>query len=176
MEWKLDKAGLTSAFLQTGLAAYGVYVRQPRKSKMRSTNFWLLLTAPYGLINASAKWQQPSDKVMFDLGLKQWQQTPELFYLQRNKRLILVFAQIIEDLKVTGSDSSSDWLINKFNDTFKLGTIPSGPGRMRFFGINLEQADEFTVQTDAEEKLEDVMEYQLTGMRSKESDEPLNEI
>ena len=52
--WKVYKADVKAAFLQTGEAKRDVYVRPPKESLMKSTHLWLLLTAAYGLVNANA--------------------------------------------------------------------------------------------------------------------------
>lgn len=55
----IAKVDVKSAFLQTECAERHVYVIPPRKASDRSHN-WLLLTAPYGPVNANAKWQSES--------------------------------------------------------------------------------------------------------------------
>eukprot|EP00178_Gracilaria_changii_P016074 TRINITY_DN453_c0_g1_i1.p1 TRINITY_DN453_c0_g1~~TRINITY_DN453_c0_g1_i1.p1 ORF type:complete len:311 (-),score=40.62 TRINITY_DN453_c0_g1_i1:1250-2182(-) len=60
--WTLVKIDVKSAFLQTGCAERDIYVVRPKESKNKSF-YWLLLTAAYGLVNASAKWQDQSDSL-----------------------------------------------------------------------------------------------------------------
>lgn len=174
--WTLHKADVKSAFLQTGPAQRDVYVKPPRESGMKSTHFWLLLTAAYGLVNANAKWQVQSDTVFFDLGLNQCQQIPQIFYLHSGDELVLVVAKVVDDIKVAGKHDRAPKFITEFNKKFELGTVWSGPGQMRFFGLNLEQADDFTIRTDANDKLKNVDEYQLSRPRRKEFNDKLNEI
>lgn len=52
--WNLAKIDFKSAFLQSGQAVRDVYVVPPKGSKERFV-YWLLLTAAYGLVTASAK-------------------------------------------------------------------------------------------------------------------------
>ena len=68
MRWPLAKIDITSAFLQTGGAKRDVYVVPPRECHNRS-NYWLLLTSAYGLINADAKWQEHFVHLFLTLGL-----------------------------------------------------------------------------------------------------------
>lgn len=52
--WHLSKIDFKSAFLQSGPACRDVYVVPPLESKSRFV-YYLLNTAAYGLVNASAK-------------------------------------------------------------------------------------------------------------------------
>jgi len=63
--WKMYKADVKAAFLQTGSAGRDVYVKPLRESGMKSTHLWLLLTVAYGLVNVNAKWKVQSDKRLF---------------------------------------------------------------------------------------------------------------
>lgn len=66
---------------------------------MRSGHFWLLETAAYGLLNANSKWQNVSDNCFKNLGLPQCQQTPQLFYKRHGGKLILIAANIVDDIR-----------------------------------------------------------------------------
>lgn len=46
-----------AAFLRTGPAQYNVYFRPPRERKDKN-QYWLLLTAAYGFVNANAEFQK----------------------------------------------------------------------------------------------------------------------
>lgn len=48
--WTIYKADVNSAFRQTEAADRDVYMKLPRKSRLRSIHQWLLLTAAYGLV------------------------------------------------------------------------------------------------------------------------------
>lgn len=56
------------------------------------------------------------------------------------------------------------------------GTVNPGPGTLRFFGSNAIQNDDFTVMTDANDKLESLSDFPLTSPRRKQSDDVLNKI
>ena len=174
--WKIKKADVKAAFLQTGAATRDVYVKPPRECGMKSTHMWLLLTAAHGLVNANAKWQVQSDELLFDLGLKQCQQVQQLFYRRKNGELVLIVAKIVDDIKVSGEVDFVVQFMKRFNSKFKFGTVASGPGRMRFFGINIEQAEDFTIHTEADEKLNALTEFYLSRPRRKEHKSYLNDI
>ncbi len=174
--WTLYKADVKAAFLQTGSADRDVYVRPPRESHLKTTHVWLLLTAAYGLVNANAKWQNKSDDVMFQLGLTQSKFIPQLFYKKEGGKLVLIVAKIVDDLKAAGVGNNAKNFLENFHKVFNLGTINHGPGRLRFFGINTVQSKDFTVTTDADDKMEAVSEYPLTRQRRKEPEMKLNDM
>lgn len=174
--WKLYKADVTAAFLQTGAADRGVYVRPPTESRMRSSHMLLLLTAAYGLVNANAKWQSHSDSIMLELGLLQSKYIPQLFYKKQNGKLVLLISKIVEDLKVAGQGNNAQVFVEAFDQKFKFSTVSHGPGKMLFFGINTVQHEDSSIETDAEDNIEAVTQYPLLRQRRKESDSPLNAI
>jgi len=143
---------------------------------MRSTHLWLLLTAAYGLVNSNAKCQSQSDQVILDLGLLQSKNVPQLFYKREGGSLVLVVAKIVDDLKAAGKGRNAKQFLEEFNRRFKLGTINSGPGKLRFFGINTLQNEDFTIETDADDKMQALNEYPISRQRRKMGEKPLNEI
>lgn len=82
---------------------------------MRSTHLWLLITAAYELVDANAKWQVQSDQVIFDLGLQQCNQIPQLLYLNHNAELVLVVAKVVDDIKEAGCRDNASTFIQAFN-------------------------------------------------------------
>ena len=174
--WKVHKADVKSAFLQTGAAMRDVFVKPPRESGMRSTHMWLLLTAAYGLVNSNAKWQVQSDQSFFELGLTQCQKIPQLFYRRHNGNLVLIVAKIVDDIKAASADGNAKAFIENFSQKFDLGTVATGPGKMRFFGINTVQEDDMTTHTDADDKLNALTEYAISRSRRKHFDQPMNPL
>lgn len=174
--WTLYKADVKAAFLQTGTAQRDVYVRPPRESKMKGSHLWALLTAAYGLVNANAKWQNQSDQLMFDIGLVQSTHVPQLFFQNENGRLVLIVAKIVDDLKVAGEGDRAKLFLDKFDKKFKFGNVNHGPGKLRYFGINTIQNVDFTVETNADDKLDGVQEYPLSRQRRKEYNEALTKL
>lgn len=174
--WKVIRVDAKTAFLQTGEAQREVYVIPPVESGMRKTHFWLLMAAEYGLVNSNAKWQAKSDERIYEIGLKQSQNIPQLFYMHDEGKLVLIAAKIVDDIKLAGTEYHTSRFIKMFNKSFKLGTVVKGPGSMRFFGINIEQDEDNTITTDAEDKLNDLTEYCLSRTRRKQFGSSLNQI
>lgn len=135
-----------------------------------------MLVAAYGLVNANAKWQVQSDEAMHKIGLVQCRQTPQLFHMDKNGKLVLLAAKVIDDIQVAGSEYHIRRFVTEFDKHFKLGTVVEGPGKMRFFGSNVEQAENFTVRTNADDKLNGLNEYYLSRYRGQQFQQTLNAI
>lgn len=174
--WALYKADVKAAFLETGAAERDVYVKPPVESRMRATHVWLLLTAAYGLVNANAKWQSKSDAVMLDLGLQQSKHIPQLFFKKKNEELVLVAAKVVNDLKASGKRDNAKDFLTAFDRKFKFGAVNHGPGHMRYFGIKTIQHEDFSIATNADDKLEAIDECYISRNRRKESAQPINAI
>lgn len=63
-------------FLQTAKPERDVWAKLLSETKMRPTQFWLLLTAVYGLVNSNADCQKKSDQIFKYFGLTQCEQVP----------------------------------------------------------------------------------------------------
>lgn len=68
-------------------------------------------------------------------------------------------AKVPDDITAARVHDSAVHLLKKFNDHFKLGSLKIGPGNFRFFGTNVTNHDDFSITTDADEKLDGVFEY-----------------
>ena len=101
MKWPIAKIDFASAFLQTGDAKRDVYVIPPRECRRRS-NYWLLLTSAYGLVNANAKWQEHCDYLFSSLGLLQSRYVPQLFF-SKGKGLEILAVKIVDDVLIADS-------------------------------------------------------------------------
>lgn len=167
---------MKAAFLQTGEAQRDVYVRPPREGKMKSSHHWLLITAAYGLVNANAKWHFQSDNLMLEIGLTQSAHVPQLFYQKYNGRLVLIVAKVLDDLKAAGEGDRVKQFFKEIDRRFKFGDVKHGPGKLGFFGTNTVQNGDFTIKTDAGDKLNAVTEYPFSRQRRKQFDQPLNKI
>lgn len=118
-----------------------------------------------------------SDKVitrLYEIGLTQCRQIPQMFYIHEEKRIVLMAEEIVDDIKIARTDYHTSRFIKMFNESFKLGTVVQGPGMMRFFGINKEQADDFTIKPDVEDKFNGSSEYYLSRTRRKQFRKTMN--
>lgn len=55
--------------------------------------------------------------------------------------------------------------MHQFGCAFKLGTILHGPGRLRFYGLFILQADYFSCPVNADKKLQSIKAYLITRTR-----------
>ena len=124
LNWRVYKADVKSAFLQTGKAQRDVYVLPPKESADKRHS-WLLLTAAYGLVNANAKWQSQSDEELLRNGLQQFSCVPQLFYLtdRDSGKTTLLLAKIVDDFLLTGVHQVVTSFLRKFDAKFKFGTV-----------------------------------------------------
>lgn len=95
------RADVKVAFLKTGKVCRDVYVRLPRESKDRR-HFCLLCAVFYGLCNANAKFQTQADDLILNLGLSTVTFVPQLFYLEKNRMLVLLIVEVVFDILITG--------------------------------------------------------------------------
>ncbi len=173
--WIVIRIDGKTAFLQTGRASRNVYVIPPRESFCKD-ELWLLLTAVYGLINSNAKWQVQSDELMCQLGLVQLTLIPQLFIKLDNGRLTMIAAKVVDDIILTGEESVTSKFIDDFNAKFKLGTIIRGPGKLRFFGLQVVQEKDLSICVDGNEKLNKIEPYPISNVRRKNYTEPLDQV
>lgn len=77
-----------------------------------------------------------------DLELIQSKQVPILFFKNKGKKLNLIDAKIVDDLKFTRVRNNARDYLQFFKDNFKLGTVRTGADKMRFLGITTVRNDD----------------------------------
>lgn len=102
---------------------------------------------------------------MFDLGMRQCKTVSQLFYKEKDKKLTLIVAKVVDDIKAAGVENNAHNFLNYFDTRVKLGTINLGPGKLRFFGIIVTQHDDLAITTDADDKLQNISEYPISRHR-----------
>ena len=117
-----------------------------------------------------------SDNLLLDLGLQRVIDVPQLFYAMSDGKLSVVVAKIVDDILATGENNAVDQLLERFNSKFKFGTVIHGPGRLRYFGFNISQHEDFKCSLDGDDKLFALEPVPLTRLRRKAATENLNEI
>lgn len=176
-KWTLAKSDVKSAFLQTGTAERDIYVVPPRESRKKSF-YWHLLTAAYGLVNASAKWQDHSDSFFYEIGFQQLPYIPHLFYMSNicSGPVFVLATKVVDDILIAGDMSHVKAIVEKIDARFKLGTVVYGPGRFIYFGLTIVQHVDYSIVVNADDKLEALESYPLDRFRRRQIEEPLNEI
>lgn len=89
---------------------------------------------------------------------------------------MVIAAELVDDIKVSGENDNANVFIASFNCRFKLATIASGPGHMGRFEIHYIQEEHMTMETNADDKLDDSAEYSLQRHRQKQFDTDVNQM
>lgn len=100
-----------------------------------------------------------SDSLFIEIGLEQINTIPQLFIKKSEGTVICRLEKIVDDLIITGSPSVVDNFVKLIVEKFKLGTIVHGPGELRFFGLNIIQSDDYTIETNGDGKLNALEAY-----------------
>lgn len=174
--WPLSKVDFDSAFLQSGASNRDVYVRPTRECNTRRNYYWLLLSASYGLVNVNSKWQTASDECLYEYGLQQLHEVPQLFYLRSNGKLLLAAAKVVDDILISAPVSRAKSLVKHICTKLKLGTIVYGPICFNFCGLKISPCEDMTVTVSAEKKMDELCEYTIPRVRRKQSTERLYDI
>lgn len=175
-KWRIIRIDVKTAFLQTGPANRSVYVLPPKESRLRNV-LWLLLDVAYGLVNYNAKWQVQADHALDSLGIIQSTAIPQLFiHLDSNDVVDMVVIKIVDDILATGTDDDLRLFVTSFGNKFTLGEITNGPGRLRFFGLNIVQHEDLSCTSNGDEKLGAIEPYPLSRVRRRQYDEVMNAI
>ena len=173
--WIVAKIDFKSAYLQTE-AERNVYIVPPRECKTRYQQYWLLLSAAYGLANAGAKWQQLSDDVLRASGFKQLVYVPQLFYKEGDGKTVIVAVKVVDDILFAGEKERITEVIENIKKQYKLGTIVYGPGKIQLYGLMITQDEDMTIMIDADEKMQGYHAPTISRLKRKEQDTLLNGI
>lgn len=157
-----------SALLQTGRDERNVYVVPPPESSECCKSYWLLLTAAYLLVNATAKWQAYSDNLLYKLGLCQVIQVSQLFYLESKGKVCVIALRILDDDLLTEISSILKSKVSMIEGTYALGTVVFSSGTFLSFPLQVIQDEIFEIPIDADQKLESLKSIDTTRQRQKE--------
>lgn len=64
--------------------------------------------------------------------------------------------------------------ITAFGDKFNIGEVQHGPGRLRFFRLNIVQDEGFVNTIDVDEKIQSIEPYPLSRVRRRQRGELMN--
>lgn len=130
-----------------------MYVKSPKDFDDRYVFLWLFLTESFDLVNVNAKFRVQSDNLLFDLVFCCVIDTPQLFYVQRNKQPVVLVAKIVGGILVMVENNIADNMLNSFDETFKLKNVVHRPGTLQNVGFNTIQHKDFSCATDGDDKL-----------------------
>lgn len=78
---------------------------------------------------------------------------PQLFFLIHSNKLVPFICKIVDDLLFTGEDYTEASVFTMLGNHFSFGTMPTGPGTLRYYGLNIVQNNNFTATIDGNKKL-----------------------
>lgn len=113
---------------------------------------------------------------MVKLGLSQSRYIIQLIHKREGGKLVLVVAKIADDPKAAETEEMAQDFIEEFNKTFKLGGVNHGPGKLRRFGMTTTQNEDFTIEEDAEDKMDSLTKYPITRHRCRQVQEGRNAV
>lgn len=109
--------------------------------------------AAYCLFNSNAKFKKHFDDFILRLGLQHVAVVPQLFYFVKYSQLGIRVVKLVDTLLVTGIPSETNSFLTNFNKELSFGTLVSGPGVLKFFGLSILQSEESSSSIHADEKL-----------------------
>lgn len=78
---------------------------------------------------------------------------PDFLLSRYTSNLVVVFAQVVDDILITDINHRAMLFISSFNDRFKLGSVAAGPGQLRLYGLNKVQGSDFSSMINVDDKL-----------------------
>eukprot|EP00178_Gracilaria_changii_P027963 TRINITY_DN936_c0_g2_i2.p1 TRINITY_DN936_c0_g2~~TRINITY_DN936_c0_g2_i2.p1 ORF type:complete len:399 (+),score=36.11 TRINITY_DN936_c0_g2_i2:473-1669(+) len=148
----------------------------PRECTSRYRFYWLLLTAAYGLVNASAKWQQLSDSLLRSLGFLQLVWVPQLFYRLQGGALTCLAVKVVDDVLFAAPRHTIEQIVCSIQKDFQLGTIVFASGTFQFYGLTVTQNEDFLVTVHGDDKLLSFEPFPIDRLRRRQVDQPLNQL
>lgn len=94
----------------------------------------------------------------------------------KNGLLKLICLITVDDILAAGFEFSLKEVLKGSVLSYKFRSVANGPGRFRFYGLNIVQHDEFRSQIDGDEKLSKLCTYKLRCIRRRSVKENLNAI
>ena len=173
--WYLAKIDIKAAFLQSGAVDRDVYVKPPRECTQKAF-YWLLHVATYGLVNTNSKWRWHSDNTFLDLGLKSVVHIPQLFYLRKDGNLQLIIAKVTDDIQDGGPENRRRLFVDQIAQRYQLGTVVHLPRTFKFYGLTIDQDNDYQITLSCEDKLQDLQPHIISRLRRKATNAELNPV
>lgn len=87
---------------------------------------------------------QPDDFIL-NIGLCHLVHITLLFYSCNNDKKAFLVAKIVEELLFTGLASHVELLLKRLDSKFRFGIVISDPGVFNFYGMTIEQIDDYSL-------------------------------
>lgn len=172
----ITRFDVKTSFLQIGEPTRGVLVIPPCKSRDRGKFLRLLLVGAYGLVNANEKWQVLSDWLFIEIGFEQMNSIPQLFIINMENQLTCILETFVDDILITGNPDVVDKVVKEIEERFKFGTVARGPGKLRLFDLNLIQNEYLPIETNGDDKLNELEVNPIPKNRRQKIYDPIKSI
>ena len=116
------------------------------------------------------------DEAILQIVLVESKFIPQMYYKIKNVRLVLIVANIVDHLMVSGEPDEADNSENTFGETFKLVSSTHSPGRMKFFEFTVNKNEYFSSSIDGDDNLSALESYPLTRSQWRKQDYPINDV
>ena len=118
----LGGVDVSKAYHQSGSPPRSVHVRPPPECMMIRC-VWLLLSLPYGLVDAGRQWQLAMESwLLDDLGFTSFLGLPQVFALLNSKgQIVLLIGKISDDIIVAGKKCDIEAFFEKLHARWQIG-------------------------------------------------------
>ena len=140
-EWNIKTTDIKSAFLQGKEMERIVYLKPPKEANVKEGIIWKLKRCLYGLNDAARQFYQSMVDCLKNVGCKQSQLDPALFYMIDNGELISIVASHVDDFLHSGTQVFEEKVISKLRKRFVAGKIEENIFRYvgRYVGFDIIQ-------------------------------------
>ncbi len=177
MKWTLNVADVEGAFLQgenydrkTG----PIYASMPKDTfpGIPTDAIFQLTKCVYGLMDAPLRWWKSLSSTIRQLGMKQSELDPCIFYWFHNKQLAGVIAAHVDDLLLGGSAEFLEKIVKPLKETYPFKHWKMH--QSEFLGRRLSQNNDFSITIDQQDYANNVRSANISKERRKFKDESLN--
>ena len=164
---------IKAAYFQSGPIRRRIYVRPPRDLLLFRI-LWLLLSLPYGIVEAGRQWQLTSDDFLHSIGLQTVSSLPQCFIRKENGKLVLIVGKVVDDFLVAGTPEALRWFSRKINSRFTVGAETYTPHALKFNGAIIEKDSEGSIRVNMNEFANKLAPFSFERSRRKQTEASVN--
>ena len=171
--FQLGQIDIKAAYFQSGPIRRRIYVRPPRDLLLFRI-LWLLLSLPYGIVEAGRQWQLASDDFLHSIGLQTVPSQPQCFVRKENGKLVLIVGKIVDDFLIAGTPEALRWFSRKINSRFTVGAETYTPHALKFNGAIIEKDSKGSIRVNMNEFANKLAPFSLERSRRKQIEASAN--
>ena len=174
--WKMTVADVEGAFLQGeeyNRKGGSIYTTIPREGfpGIPEGSVFELTKCVYGLMDAPLRWWRSITGTLKNLGVKQSELDPCLFYWFHEQKCQGVLAIHVDDILFGGTKTFEDMVLKGLKNRYPFKHWTQD--KADFLGRRLFQQNDYSITIDQEKYSQSVRVAQISRDRRKEKDEPL---